>query len=44
MGTRDGKNGLVAVQLTVDLKPNLPGLNDNKELMMDLIVEVVLIA
>ncbi|KAG2316268.1 hypothetical protein Bca52824_019390 [Brassica carinata] len=24
MGTRDGENGLVAVQLTVDLKPNLP--------------------
>ncbi|CAN8260621.1 unnamed protein product [Cochlearia groenlandica] len=24
MGTRDGENALVAVQLTVDLKPNLP--------------------
>ncbi|KAL0717755.1 hypothetical protein Bca4012_067077 [Brassica carinata] len=24
MGTRDSENGLVAVQLTVDLKPNLP--------------------
>ncbi|KAJ4898582.1 putative protein phosphatase 2C 33 [Raphanus sativus] len=24
MGTRNGENGLVAVQLTVDLKPNLP--------------------
>ncbi|CAO2837512.1 unnamed protein product [Amaranthus hypochondriacus] len=24
LGTRDGDNGLVAVQLTVDLKPNLP--------------------
>nr|BAJ33703.1 unnamed protein product [Eutrema halophilum] len=25
LGTRDSKNALVAVQLTVDLKPNLPG-------------------
>lgn len=25
MGTRDSENALVAVQLTVDLKPNLPG-------------------
>lgn len=25
MGTRNSENALVAVQLTVDLKPNLPG-------------------
>lgn len=34
MGTRDGDNGLVAVQLTVDLKPNLPGLCPGPNFLM----------
>lgn len=40
MGTRDKDNSLTAVQLTVDLKPSIPGIHTSRSLHPDLLNEI----
>lgn len=38
LGTRDKDNSLQAVQLTIDLKPDIPGLSDSISRVVEKII------